>query len=167
MRNLFFFSSRRRHTRYWRDWSSDVCSSDLLCARHRDAGTRWDDYRRVTLGRARGGCATRGDRGRHGGGDPHGRGVRGHHRARRGQDRQGDPRRYRTAQEKTANRTTQRQGGEMTETKTLKNFVGGEYVDASNGRTYELVNPATGQTFAEAPVSEQADVDRAFEAADK
>src|SRR5258707_8353525 len=25
-----FFSSRRRHTRYWRDWSSDVCSSDLL-----------------------------------------------------------------------------------------------------------------------------------------
>src|SRR3712207_7715486 len=26
---LFFFSSRRRHTRYWRDWSSNVCSSDL------------------------------------------------------------------------------------------------------------------------------------------
>src|SRR3712207_1579276 len=24
-----FCSSRRRHTRYWRDWSSDVCSSDL------------------------------------------------------------------------------------------------------------------------------------------
>src|SRR3712207_8865232 len=30
----FFFSSRRRHTRYWRDWSSDVCSSDL------DRGTK-------------------------------------------------------------------------------------------------------------------------------
>src|SRR3712207_854957 len=29
---FFFFSSRRRHTRYWRDWSSDVCSSDLLAA---------------------------------------------------------------------------------------------------------------------------------------
>src|SRR3712207_1592484 len=31
----FFFSNRRRHTRYWRDWSSDVCSSDLpgsVCA---------------------------------------------------------------------------------------------------------------------------------------
>src|SRR6266536_4225700 len=27
---LFFFSSRRRHTRSTRDWSSDVCSSDLL-----------------------------------------------------------------------------------------------------------------------------------------
>src|SRR2546429_5030165 len=27
---IFFFSSRRRHTRCSRDWSSDVCSSDLL-----------------------------------------------------------------------------------------------------------------------------------------
>src|SRR5690606_40478998 len=27
----FFFSSRRRHTRFSRDWSSDVCSSDLRC----------------------------------------------------------------------------------------------------------------------------------------
>src|SRR3712207_8698567 len=26
---VFCLSSRRRHTRYWRDWSSDVCSSDL------------------------------------------------------------------------------------------------------------------------------------------
>src|SRR5690606_41126012 len=29
---LFFFSSRRRHTRFSRDWSSDVCSSDLTMA---------------------------------------------------------------------------------------------------------------------------------------
>src|SRR6266705_4580895 len=29
-RILFFFSSRRRHTRSYGDWSSDVCSSDLL-----------------------------------------------------------------------------------------------------------------------------------------
>src|SRR2546422_7974760 len=28
---FFFFSSRRRHTRRSRDWSSDVCSSDLFC----------------------------------------------------------------------------------------------------------------------------------------
>src|SRR6266542_6063185 len=27
---VFFFSSRRRHTRCYRDWSSDVCSSDLV-----------------------------------------------------------------------------------------------------------------------------------------
>src|SRR5690606_39484949 len=31
-RACFFFSSRRRHTRFSRDWSSDVCSSDLLGA---------------------------------------------------------------------------------------------------------------------------------------
>src|SRR5215208_1131171 len=30
---FFFFSSRRRHTRWPRDWSSDVCSSDLVRAR--------------------------------------------------------------------------------------------------------------------------------------
>src|SRR5437762_11491396 len=28
--HFFFFSSRRRHTRYIGDWSSDVCSSDLI-----------------------------------------------------------------------------------------------------------------------------------------
>src|SRR5690606_39902598 len=31
-RRTFFFSSRRRHTRFSRDWSSDVCSSDLTAA---------------------------------------------------------------------------------------------------------------------------------------
>src|SRR5207247_5866332 len=31
---LFFFSSRRRHTRSTRDWSSDVCSSDLFPVLH-------------------------------------------------------------------------------------------------------------------------------------
>src|SRR5690606_15336322 len=40
----FFFSSRRRHTRFSRDWSSDVCSSDLLeaaaAARRGDAEAR-------------------------------------------------------------------------------------------------------------------------------
>src|SRR5207253_5841151 len=30
---FFFFSSRRRHTRWPRDWSSDVCSSDLVSER--------------------------------------------------------------------------------------------------------------------------------------
>src|SRR5256884_5212453 len=32
----FFFSSRRRHTRCSRDWSSDVCSSDLKLVRKRE-----------------------------------------------------------------------------------------------------------------------------------
>src|SRR2546430_5516633 len=31
--NVFFFSSRRRHTRFDCDWSSDVCSSDLAAPR--------------------------------------------------------------------------------------------------------------------------------------
>src|SRR5437762_13406629 len=34
---LFFFSSRRRHTRYIGDWSSDVCSSDLYNGRLRQS----------------------------------------------------------------------------------------------------------------------------------
>src|SRR5437870_12542138 len=34
---FFFFSSRRRHTRWPRDWSSDVCSSDLKISQ------TWDD----------------------------------------------------------------------------------------------------------------------------
>src|SRR5437762_4614839 len=42
---FFFFSSRRRHTRYIGDWSSDVCSSDLiLCITA--AVSPWRDRRR-------------------------------------------------------------------------------------------------------------------------
>src|SRR5207245_3604631 len=36
---FFFFSSRRRHTRCYRDWSSDVCSSDLSSGWMRKAST--------------------------------------------------------------------------------------------------------------------------------
>src|SRR2546427_10953647 len=35
---FFFFSSRRRHTRFDCDWSSDVCSSDLILLPDRDPG---------------------------------------------------------------------------------------------------------------------------------
>src|SRR6266498_2836063 len=35
LNHVFFFSSRRRHTRGGRDWSSDVCSSDLRRQRRR------------------------------------------------------------------------------------------------------------------------------------
>src|SRR3712207_2101052 len=70
-RHLVFFSSRRRHTRYWRDWSSDVCSSDL----------------------------------------------------------------------------------------------GGERVDAVDGRAMDLVDPTTGEVFGSAPMSGPEDVDRAYAAA--
>jgi 1-pyrroline dehydrogenase len=46
-----------------------------------------------------------------------------------------------------------------------KNFVGGEWVDAVEGGTAEIINPATGETIAEVPQGTQADVDRAVEAA--
>jgi 1-pyrroline dehydrogenase len=46
-----------------------------------------------------------------------------------------------------------------------KNFVGGEWVDAVEGGTAEIVNPATGEVIAEVPNGTQADVDRAVEAA--
>src|SRR3712207_9434105 len=41
---FFFFSSRRRHTRYWRDWSSDVCSSDLPRELDQDVGDKAEPY---------------------------------------------------------------------------------------------------------------------------
>src|SRR5215470_19592014 len=52
---LFFFSSRRRHTRCYRDWSSDVCSSDLP---ESDAGAcAAAAIQRVTHWRCREACA--------------------------------------------------------------------------------------------------------------
>jgi 1-pyrroline dehydrogenase len=46
-----------------------------------------------------------------------------------------------------------------------KNFVGGEWVDAVDGGTAQIINPATGETIAEVPQGTQADVDRAVDAA--
>jgi 1-pyrroline dehydrogenase len=48
-----------------------------------------------------------------------------------------------------------------------KNFVGGEWVDAVEGGTMEVLNPATGEVIAEVPQGTQGDVDRAVEAAKK
>src|SRR5690606_40158802 len=44
---LFFYSSRRRHTRFSRDWSSDVCSSDLDLVEFANGGvdTPWGRLR--------------------------------------------------------------------------------------------------------------------------
>src|SRR5256886_6734638 len=43
----FFFSSRRRHTRFDCDWSSDVCSSDLRDGDRRDQGAGGTPVRQV------------------------------------------------------------------------------------------------------------------------
>ncbi len=48
-----------------------------------------------------------------------------------------------------------------------QNFVGGEWVDATDGETMEVLNPATGETIAEVPRSSADDVDRAVQAAKK
>jgi betaine-aldehyde dehydrogenase len=48
---------------------------------------------------------------------------------------------------------------------TLKNFIDGEFVDPTDGQTEPVLNPATGEAIAEAPLSTPADVDRAVEAA--
>jgi len=47
----------------------------------------------------------------------------------------------------------------------LSNFIGGEAVAPKSGTYVELVNPATGEPFAEMPVSNEADVDHAFDTA--
>src|SRR5437762_12417477 len=50
----FFFSSRRRHTRYIGDWSSDVCSSDLVPDDELSLAARFiDHWRAITLGLGR------------------------------------------------------------------------------------------------------------------
>jgi betaine-aldehyde dehydrogenase len=50
-------------------------------------------------------------------------------------------------------------------TQTLRNFVGGSFVDTADGRTADLVDPSNGEVFAQAPVSSEEDVDRAMAAA--
>jgi betaine-aldehyde dehydrogenase len=55
----------------------------------------------------------------------------------------------------------------QTETKRIRNFIGGEHADPAEGRLYNLVNPSTGEVFAQAPASGKEDVDRAFDAAEK
>src|SRR4051812_40289004 len=47
----------------------------------------------------------------------------------------------------------------------LKNFINGELVDPAEGQTEEVLNPATGEAIAEAPLSAKEDVDRAVAAA--
>jgi betaine-aldehyde dehydrogenase len=47
----------------------------------------------------------------------------------------------------------------------LRNFIGGKAVDPAEGGTEEVVNPATGEAIAEAPLSTKVDVDAAVEAA--
>ncbi|MEY3055144.1 MAG: hypothetical protein RL550_1667 [Actinomycetota bacterium] len=49
--------------------------------------------------------------------------------------------------------------------KSYRNFVNGQYTDAADGRTIPVVNPATGEQYATAPLSGAADIDTAMNAA--
>jgi betaine-aldehyde dehydrogenase len=51
--------------------------------------------------------------------------------------------------------------------KTLQNFINGEKVSSSADKTQDLINPATGEVFAKAPVSNAADIDKAMKSAEK
>src|SRR5208282_6489015 len=46
---FFFFSSRRRHTRCYRDWSSDVCSSDLADGSQTGYALGWGTQKKYGL----------------------------------------------------------------------------------------------------------------------
>ena len=54
---------------------------------------------------------------------------------------------------------------EVAETREYKMLVGGEWVEARSGKTFESVNPYTGKAWATAPEADEADVDRAVRAA--
>src|SRR5829696_7974933 len=52
-----------------------------------------------------------------------------------------------------------------TSTQTFRNYIGGDWVDAESGETFESRNPATGETIGAFPKSSAADVERAVSAA--
>lgn len=49
----------------------------------------------------------------------------------------------------------------------LKNFVNGQYVSSKSGETSDVINPANGEVYAKAAVSNDADIDAAYKVADK
>ncbi|WP_042392293.1 gamma-aminobutyraldehyde dehydrogenase [Streptacidiphilus carbonis] len=53
----------------------------------------------------------------------------------------------------------------MSELQTLRNYINGAFADAADGRTTEVVDPTTGEAYATAPLSAEADVDAAMAAA--
>ncbi|MET8178357.1 gamma-aminobutyraldehyde dehydrogenase [Streptomyces sp. NPDC005336] len=54
----------------------------------------------------------------------------------------------------------------MSELRTLRNYINGEYVDAADGRRLDVTDPVTGEVYAHSPLSGAADVDAAMAAAE-
>ncbi len=55
----------------------------------------------------------------------------------------------------------------MSQKKEIKNFINGESVAGKSGQTADLINPTTGEVFASAPISNEADIDLAYKSAAK
>lgn len=55
----------------------------------------------------------------------------------------------------------------MSQKKEIKNFINGESVAGKSGLTADLINPTTGEVFASAPISNEADIDLAYKSAAK
>jgi betaine-aldehyde dehydrogenase len=66
-----------------------------------------------------------------------------------------------------ATAAAEKQKKETTEVLELQNMIGGEFVAPAEGKTEDVVNPATGEVIAHAPHSTEEDVDRAVKAARK
>ena len=49
-------------------------------------------------------------------------------------------------------------------TRVVQNFINGQLVDAADGRTSDIINPTTGEVYAQAPLSGLEDVNRAYAA---
>ena len=45
---------------------------------------------------------------------------------------------------------------------TFRNIINGESVDSVSGQTYDVIDPTTGEVYAQAPMSGAEDVDRAY-----
>ena len=66
-----------------------------------------------------------------------------------------------------ATATAEKRNKKTTDVLELRNMIGGEFVAPAEGRTEDVVNPATGEVIAHAPLSTAEDVDRAVKAARK
>ncbi|MGE5745627.1 MAG: gamma-aminobutyraldehyde dehydrogenase [Solirubrobacterales bacterium] len=66
-----------------------------------------------------------------------------------------------------ATATAEKRNRKTTDVLELRNMIGGEFVAPAEGRTEDVVNPATGEVIAHAPLSTAEDVDRAVKAARK
>lgn len=67
----------------------------------------------------------------------------------------------------TTEQSTSKSSGATATATAVRMVIGGEQVDAADGQTFDVVNPATGKVIAKAPLGGREDIDRAVDAAQK